>query len=105
MLGFPKHVRWQSKKYRDAAKGETCKMNIPDVCDNNQETVVLAHDNGGGMGTKKSDHNAADMCAKCHDEWDGRTHINRRNEYDLEFYFAEARLKTIINRLECGILK
>jgi hypothetical protein len=103
---FPKHKRWQSKKYRDAAKGQDCKMRLPG-CRNDTETVVLAHRNGAGVGLKNSDHDAADMCAHCHDIYDRRKTagaITYSREY-IERKFDNARLETIINRVERGIIK
>lgn len=102
---FPKPTRWQSKKYRDAAKGQDCTMRLPG-CTNDRETVVLAHRNGAGMGTKASDHDAADMCAYCHNILDGRAQLPMGwSRQSLTEYFDRARLKTIINRIERGIIK
>ena len=102
---FPKPTRWTSKKYRDAARGQDCTMRLPG-CQNNRETVVLAHRNGEGMGTKASDHDAADMCAHCHDIYDRRTEAPRGwGHQSLNEFFNRARLETIINRIERGIIK
>ena len=102
-----KKTRWESKKWRDAAKGQDCTMNLP-RCNHNPETTVLAHRNGAGMGTKASDHDSADMCSVCHDVYDGRVKFTAYYPFskeELESRFEAARLKTIINRLERGILK
>ena len=101
---FPKPTRWTSKKYRDAANGQNCTMRLPG-CTNDRETVVLAHRNGAGMGTKASDHDAADMCARCHDIYDGRTHLIGWTNREMSISFYRARLETIINRIERGIIK
>lgn len=98
----PKEKPWRSKKYRDAARGQNCTMRLPG-CKNKTETVVLAHRNGAGMGTKASDYDAADMCAYCHDHYDGRRKGFATAGMEVEF--ARARLETIINRLERGVLK
>lgn len=105
-MKFPKPQRWQSKKYRDAAKGQDCKMRLPG-CRNETETVVLAHRNGAGVGTKHSDHDAADMCQHCHDVFDGRKKAGSATYSSawLEKEFVRARLETIINRIERGIIK
>ncbi len=99
---FPKPTRWTSKKYRDAANWQNCTMRLPG-CQNDRETVVLAHRNGAGMGTKASDHDAADMCAYCHDNYDGR--IIQFSRDGMESEFNRARLETIINRIERWIIK
>jgi len=65
-----KHKRHQSKKLRDSAKGQECFIRSP-VCNYDPSTTVLAHLNGGGMGTKHSDHIAAFACSSCHDLVDG----------------------------------
>lgn len=101
---FPKPTRWQSKKYRDAAKGQNCTMRLPG-CQNDTATVVLAHRNGAGMGTKASDHDAADLCDFCHNALDGRTNIQGWTKQRLAMEFNRARLETIINRIERGIIK
>lgn len=102
---FPKPARWQSKKYRDAAKGQNCTMRLPG-CQNDTATVVLAHRNGAGMGTKASDHDAADMCAHCHDIYDRRKRYPLPGDYmTAVLRFEQARLQTIINRIERGIIK
>ena len=101
---FPKPKRWTSKKYRDAARGQDCTMRLPG-CRNDRETVVLAHRNGAGMGTKASDHDAADLCDFCHNTFDGRTNIQGWTKQRLTMEFNRARLATIINRIERGIIK
>jgi hypothetical protein len=102
---FEKPKRWQSKKYRDAAKDQPCQMRIPGVCNGNNETTVLAHANGAGWALKSDDYNAADMCSACHDEFDGKTHKSGLELDHLGIFFVDARYKTIVNRIERGILK
>ena len=105
----PKHKRWQSKKWRDAAKDQPCTMRLP-CCNNNPETTVFAHASGSGMGMKADDYNGADMCSSCHDAYDGRIRcihtsgsVISRSSINACFY--PARMQTIINRLERGIVK
>ncbi|KJV08031.1 hypothetical protein VZ94_00995 [Methylocucumis oryzae] len=50
-------------------------IRIPGVCNRNNETTVLAHLNGGGVGAKKHDLFAAFACSACHDEIDRRTRV------------------------------
>lgn len=70
-----KQLRHESKKLRDSARGRDCQVRIPGVCNFNPETTVLAHLNGGGMGTKKSDIHSAFTCSSCHDVLDGRVSV------------------------------
>lgn len=99
---FPKPVPWRSKKYRDAAKGQPCTMRLP-CCNGNPETTVLAHRNGAGMGTKADDHDACDACSDCHAALDGTAH--REYHVPALLTFDAARLETIINRIERGVLR
>lgn len=78
-------------------------MRLPG-CQNNTETVVLAHRNGAGVGMKADDHDAADMCQHCHDIYDGREKPINPYASNRE-YFERARLETIVNRIERGIIK
>lgn len=103
MTAFPKPKRWKSKKYRDAARDQDCTMRLPG-CQNDTATTVLAHENGAGMAMKASDHNAADMCAHCHAIFDRPDHWPMLPE-GMERRFETARLETIINRIERGIIR
>ena len=63
------------KQIRDSARGQPCTIEIPDVCNHDPETTVLAHYQApghGGMGTKPDDSSAAYSCSSCHDVLDGR---------------------------------
>ena len=77
---IPKQKRHQSKKLRDSARGQDCQVRLP-ICNHNPETTVLAHLNGGGMGTKHSDLMAAFACSKCHEILDTKS----GREFDKEF--------------------
>lgn len=103
MTACPKPQRWKSKKYRDAARDQNCTLQFVG-CQNATTTVVLCHRPGAGMGTKSSDHDAADGCAYCHDILDGRVKSLNPFEYKMES-FERARLETIINRIQRGIIK
>ena len=58
---------------RKTARGQECLVRLPGVCNHDSSTVVLAHLNGGGMGAKRPDYQAAFACSACHDECDRRT--------------------------------
>ena len=81
----------KSSKYTRSARGQECQVRIPNVCNHNPETVVLAHLNGAGMGMKHSDIHGAYACSDCHAWLDGGYVIDnelagslKRNEYHLE---------------------
>ena len=61
----------KTSKIRKSAKGEDCLVRAPGICNGNPETVVLAHINGGGMGRKNPDWQAAYACSACHEWLDG----------------------------------
>lgn len=94
----------KSKKYRDAARGQQCTMNIAGVCNYQEETVVFCHfpDNSSGTGIKADDIVGGDCCSACHDIIDGRVmgeHIEA-----LDFYLRRSQTRTIRRRIEQGIL-
>jgi hypothetical protein len=61
---------------RKLARGQECQARLPNVCNFNSETVVLAHVRDGGvagMGIKPPDICGLWACSSCHDEIDRRT--------------------------------
>lgn len=80
---------------RKEARGRECQVRIFGVCNDNAETVVLAHFrmNGlCGMGQKPNDLFGAWACSSCHDEIDRRT---RYVEYEVaRLHHAEGVLRT-----------
>lgn len=56
---------------RKSAKGQPCQVRVPNVCNGDPNTTVLAHLNGFGMGMKAGDHEAAFSCSACHAWLDG----------------------------------
>jgi hypothetical protein len=66
----------RSVNLRKEARGRECQIRIPDVCNGNPETTVLAHYRLAGtcgMGCKPDDAQGAWACSACHDEVDRRT--------------------------------
>ena len=64
-----------SKKDRDAARGMPCMVRVPDFCNGDPDTTVLAHYRLAGTcgsGMKPHDEQAAWACSSCHDAIDGR---------------------------------
>lgn len=60
-------------KLRKSAKGMPCFVRIPNICNFNSETVVLAHLRGKntGIGLKRNDLQGAFCCYACHQVVDG----------------------------------
>ena len=69
-------------KITKSARGQACTIRL-DGCyggpDN--ETVVLAHLNGGGMGAKCLDIHGAYSCANCHDILVNNQFVHAHQEY------------------------
>ena len=60
---------------RKLARGQACQVRIPDHCNHNRSTTVLAHyrlAGLSGMGQKPDDMIGAWACSGCHDVCDGR---------------------------------
>jgi hypothetical protein len=71
-------------KLRKEARGRGCMVRIPDVCNHNSETVVLAHyrlAGVSGIGMKSPDVLGAWACSSCHDAIDRRAHTDLDRDY------------------------
>lgn len=105
----PEHnpTKIRSRKYREAAAGQLCTLEILDVCNHHPETTVLAHLPGEHKGTssKVDDTNAVDACSACHQVIDGPSSGWPPGEYaHREWYLRRALARTIRNRVMRGIL-
>ena len=97
-------------KLTKSARGEHCQVRIPDICNFNPETTVLAHLNGGGAGMKHSDIHGAYCCSDCHDAIDGRAYRIATEDYvynreDLKLMHLEGMVRTQIIMIEKGLIK
>jgi hypothetical protein len=63
----------QTKKQR-SARGQDCTLQIPNVCNFNRETTVLAHV-GSGSAKRRDDDQAVYACSDCHDAIDRRSKV------------------------------
>jgi len=75
-------TKTKSKKIRNSARGKPCQMRIKGCMPDN-ETVVLAHLNGAGLGLKSLDIHGAYLCYNCHDIYDGRKQADPPYDPDL----------------------
>ena len=82
---------------RKFARGQTCTVRAPGICNYDPTTTVLAHIRRRcvGIGAKLSDLVGAHCCSACHDLIDGRT---RHPDYPLE------RIDTLIVCAMCETL-
>ena len=62
-------------KYTKSAQYKVCQLRL-EGCLPGTETVVAAHLNGGGMGSKQSDIHIMYACMNCHDIYDGRKSVS-----------------------------
>lgn len=76
---------------------------MPGICNKNDETTVLAHLGGGGMGTKRSDLFAAFCCSACHDYVDGRA--GKNNATLAELWHLHGVMRTQEIWLSEGLIK
>ena len=69
------------------------------------ETVVFAHLNGGGMGLKALPIHGAYLCLNCHDIYDGRKTVDPPIEKkDLELDMLRAIINTQRLMVKTGII-
>lgn len=104
---IPKTKPIRSQKIRDAARGETCTLQIAGVCNGDPETTVLAHlpDESHGMGRKSDDICAAFACSACHDVIDGRAKWELRPVDRGQWYMRRAMVRTWRRLVERGVIR
>lgn len=91
---------------RKLARGRECLVRLPDVCNGNPETTVLAHfrlAGLSGMGIKSPDLFAAFACSACHDAIDRRAHMDLDRDY-VRLAHLEGVLRTQRVLLNLGII-
>lgn len=76
----------KTSKIRQSAQGKECTVRIPGVCSHDNDTVIHAHKNGGGMGMKEHDLLGARCCSACHDVVDGANSEFSYDEVLIMFY-------------------
>ena len=87
-------------KITESARGMPCQVRL-EGCMPENETVVYAHMNGGGMGTKQSDLFGMYACINCHDIIDGRKQLDppiEREWLELEVLRAVINTQKILMR-------
>jgi len=91
-----------------SARGESCAVRMPGVCNGNSETTVLAHISGvrfgHGVGKKVSDIHGAYCCSSCHDALDGRVKTPYSRE-GLKLMHYEGVIETQLKLIDKGLLK
>lgn len=82
-------------------------VRIPNVCNFNSESTVLAHVRQAGvsgMGLKSPDVLGAWCCSACHDEIDGRSHKSPLTREALRLAHLEGMVRTISQLHKEGLI-
>ena len=69
---------------REQARGRGCMIRLPNICNHNSETTVLAHvrlAGVSGIGIKADDALGSWSCSACHDTVDRRSHTDLERDY------------------------
>jgi hypothetical protein len=69
---------------RKEAQGRDCMIRLPDVCNRDKATTVLAHFRMvgfSGIGLKAPDYMGAWACSSCHDACDRRDFMDLERDY------------------------
>jgi len=91
---------------RKLAKDRPCMVRLPEICNHNNETTVLAHvrlPGISGMGMKSPDLIAAWACSACHDAIDRRSHTDLERDY-VRLAHLEGMARTINELAKEGLL-
>ncbi|MBH8578773.1 nuclease domain-containing protein [Bisbaumannia pacifica] len=102
-----KRQRIESQHIRQAARGESCTVEILGTCNRDPATVVLAHlpDESHGMARKSDDISAAFCCSSCHDVLDGRAPWPDQFEASYrEWYMRRGMARTWRRLVELGVV-
>lgn len=93
----------ESKKLRDAARGEECTLEVAGVCNYDPETTVLCHFPSEIAGYKPTDLSAGFGCSSCHDWIDMRSK-DGINAEDREMYMRRSQVRTMSRLVWMGII-
>ena len=91
---------------RNEAKGRGCTVRLPDICNHNSETTVLAHirlSGVSGMGMKPDDLLGAWACSACHDAVDRRFRTDLDRDY-VRLAHLEGMVRTIAQLRKEGLI-
>lgn len=91
---------------RKLAKDRPCMVRLPDICNHNPATTVLAHirmPGISGMGLKANDVIGSWACSSCHDTIDRRANTDLDRDYVRLAHF-EGMARTINELCKEGLL-
>lgn len=89
-------------KLTEAAKGQSCTIQLYPYCNENPETVVFCHMNSEdkGMSKKSPDWWGADGCSTCHDIVDRRMRVKDIWDDEIDAAFVRGVYRTLKRRIE-----
>lgn len=84
----------KSTKAQRCAQGHECTLLIPDTCNGDSSTTILAHTGRHGSAKRNHDEDAVYACSACHDAIDRRNNrfwshdpeLNRKLREDREHF-------------------
>lgn len=91
---------------RNLARGKPCMVRLPNICNFDPETTVLAHvrmAGVSGMGIKSPDLIASWACAACHDAADRRAHTDLDRDY-VRLAHLEGMARTLAALIAEGVV-
>lgn len=83
---------------RKRARGKPCLVRIPYICNNDSDTVVLAHirvPGTAGIGQKPCDLAGVYACSDCHDVIDGRVMVPNLSKPELKAMILDGLCRTL----------
>ena len=92
-------------KIRKSAQGQPCEVRLPGICQFNNETTVLAHHNGAGVGKKDYDFIGAYCCYDCHSVIDNPPASCHLTRAELDLYFYEGIFRTQRLLFNAGLIQ
>lgn len=92
---------------RDLARGQECQIRLPNICNGDPTTTVLAHYRQigvSGMGMRAPDQLASWACSACHDAVDRRANTLNLTRLEVEHAHLEGIMRTQAALIRMGKL-
>lgn len=92
---------------RRFARDKPCMVRLPDICNGDPATTVLAHFRligSSGIGLRSSDLCASWACSACHDAIDRRAHMDLERDYVRLAHF-EGMMRTQNELIRLKVIK
>lgn len=94
-----------ANKLRQSARGQECQVRLYQICRGRNDTVILAHLPGGGVGGKGFDTAASFCCFECHDAIDGRVQTDLYTQDEIKLAHLQGVMRTQSIWIKQGLLK